>query len=126
MATLAEASAKRGNPRGIRRLADLLRIGTRIAVPDSGDVRAQCFAAVEAQLATLSPQRRRIFPVASASCIAIWPNSRSWLRGRRLHPWYHLVSFWARASPDHFARERVGGELPLPPRFIRARHAGWK
>ena len=37
----------KGNPLGIHSLADVVRTGTRIALPDSGDVRAKCLAATE-------------------------------------------------------------------------------
>jgi hypothetical protein len=38
---------RKGNPLAIRGLADLVRTGTRIALPDAGDVRAKCLAATE-------------------------------------------------------------------------------
>jgi hypothetical protein len=38
---------RKGNPLGIHGLADVVRKGTRIALPDSGDVRAKCLAATE-------------------------------------------------------------------------------
>src|SRR5215471_11263011 len=36
---------RRGNPLGIHGLADVLRTGARVALPDAGDVRAKCLAA---------------------------------------------------------------------------------
>src|SRR5262249_50047987 len=38
---------RKGNPLRIHGLADLIRPGTRIALPDAGDVRARCLAATE-------------------------------------------------------------------------------
>ena len=38
---------RKGNPLGIRGLDDAVRTGTRIALPDAGDVRAECFAAAK-------------------------------------------------------------------------------
>jgi hypothetical protein len=38
---------RKGNPLGIRGLADVIRTGTRVALPDTGDVRAKCLAATE-------------------------------------------------------------------------------
>ncbi|WP_157450565.1 hypothetical protein [Bradyrhizobium sp. ARR65] len=37
----------KGNPLGIHGLADVIRSGTRVALPDTGDVRAKCLAATE-------------------------------------------------------------------------------
>src|ERR1700756_2927923 len=38
---------RKGNPLGIRGLSDVLHAGTRIALPDAGDVRAKCRAAAD-------------------------------------------------------------------------------
>src|SRR5689334_25258612 len=36
---------RKGNPLGIHGLADVLRTGAQVALPDSGDVRAKCLGA---------------------------------------------------------------------------------
>src|SRR5580700_6008250 len=41
---------RKGNPLGIRGLSDVLHAGTRIALPDAGDVRAKCRAAADVLL----------------------------------------------------------------------------
>jgi hypothetical protein len=38
---------RKGNPLGIHGLADVVHAGTRIALPDAGDVRAKCLAATD-------------------------------------------------------------------------------
>lgn len=127
-----------GNPLGIHSLADVTRTGARIALPDSGDVRAQCRAATDALLGK---------PAADALFAAEVPSfpGRLGIMHRDLpemvarsyadvaFTWYHLVSYWARTFPNHFAPVPVPGaepfftqiafgrvKEPLRPRALRA------
>src|SRR5215470_14284695 len=105
---------RKGNPLGIYGLADVLRTGTRIALSDTGDVRAKCRAAADALLGT---------PAADALFAAEVPSfpGRLGIMHRDLpemvargyadvaFTWYHLVSYWARTFPKHFDFVAVPG-----------------
>src|SRR5262249_13196047 len=102
------------NPLGIGDLRDVLRTGTRIALPDSGDVRAQCRAAADELLGK---------PAADVFFAAEVPGfpGRLGIMHRDLpemvargyadvaFTWYHLVSYWSRIFPDHFELVSVAG-----------------
>jgi hypothetical protein len=98
---------RKGNPFGIHSLADVARAGARIALPDSGDVRAKCRAAADELLG------KRAADALFAAEIASFPG-RLGIMHRDLPEmiargyadvaitWYHLVSYWARIFPDQF------------------------
>jgi hypothetical protein len=129
---------RKGNPLGIQGLADVTRTGARLALSDPGGVRAKCRAAADALLGK---------PAADALFAAEVPSFRGRLgimhrdlpemvaRGYAdvAFTWHHLVSYWARIFPNHFALVPVpGAELfcariafgrvsnPLRPRALRA------
>jgi len=98
---------RKGNPLAIRDLSDVVKAGTRIALPDSGDVRAKCLAAAEELLGK---------PTAEAFVAAEVPSfpGRLGIMHRDLpemvargyadvaFTWHHLVSYWTRIFPNHF------------------------
>jgi Bacterial extracellular solute-binding protein len=104
---------RKGNPLGIHGLADLVRTGARIALPDSGDVRAQCLAAVEAQLgkpaANALVAAETNFPGRLGIMHRDLPEMIARGYADVAFTWYHLVSFWARVFPDHFEFVGVPG-----------------
>jgi hypothetical protein len=105
---------RKGNPLGIGGLRDVLRPGTRIALPDSGDARAQCRAAADELLGK---------PAADVFFAAEVPSFPGGLgimhrdlpemvtRGYAdvAFTWYHLVSYWARIFPNLFELVPVSG-----------------
>jgi extracellular solute-binding protein len=109
---------RKGNPLGIQGLTDVTRTSARIALPDSGDVRTQCRAAADALLGK---------PAADALFAAEVPSfpGRLGIMHRDLpemvarsyadvaFTWYHLVSYWARIFPNHFAFVSVPGAEPF-------------
>jgi extracellular solute-binding protein len=109
---------RKGNPLAIHGLTDAARTGTRIALPDSGDVRAKCRAAADELLGK---------PAADAFFAAEVPSfpGRLGIMHRDLpemvarnyadvaFTWYHLVSYWARIFPNHFALIPVSGAEPF-------------
>ena len=104
----------KGNPLGIAALTDVVHAGARIALPDSGDVRAKCRAAAAELLGK---------PAADALFAAEVPSfpGRLGIMHRDLpemvargyadvaFTWYHLVSYWARTFPNHFEFVAVPG-----------------
>src|ERR1700722_2431951 len=56
-----------------------------------------------------SPRRHRTFPVASASCIAIFPEMVARGYADAALTQYHLVSYWTRIFPNHFELVPVSG-----------------
>jgi len=117
---------RKGNPLGIRGLADVVRKGTRIALPDSGDVRAMCRAAADSLLGK---------PTADALFAAEVPSfpGRLGIMHRDLpemiarsyadvaFTWYHLVSYWVRIFPDQFEFVAVPGAEPFFTKIALAR-----
>jgi len=109
---------RKGNPAGIRGLGDVVRTGTRVALPGAGDVRAKCRAAADALLGK---------PTADALFAAEVPSfpGRLGIMHRDLpemvarsyadvaFTWYHLVSYWARIFPNHFEAVAVPGAEPF-------------
>jgi hypothetical protein len=106
---------RKNNPLGIHDLADVTRTGARIGLPDpGGHVRAQCRAAADTLLGK---------PTADALFAAEVPSfpGRLGIMHRDLPEmvargfadaaltWYHLVSYWARIFPNHFALVPVSG-----------------
>ena len=97
---------RKGNPRGIHGLADLVGTGARSALLDSGDVRAQCHAAFEAQLGKPAANALAAAETNFPGRLGIMHRDLPEMVARGYadvaFTWYHLVSFWARAFPDHF------------------------
>jgi Bacterial extracellular solute-binding protein len=105
---------QKGNPLGIDGLRDVFRAGPRIALPDSGDVRAECRAAADELLGKPAAD------VFFAGEIPSFPG-RLGIMHRDLpemvargyadvaFTWYHLVSYWARIFPNHFELVPVPG-----------------
>jgi len=117
---------RKGNPLGIQGLADVTRTSARIALSDPGGVRAQCRAAADALLGK---------PAADALFAAEVPSfpGRLGIMHRDLpemvargyadvaFTWYHLVSYWARIFPNHFALVPVPGAEPFCARIAFGR-----
>ena len=116
---------RKGNPLGIHRLTDVIRAGARIALPDSGDVRAKCLAAAE-----------ELFGKPAADALVAAESSipgRLGIMHRDLpemvargyadvaFTWHHLVSYWARIFPDHFEFVAVPGAEPFFTQIALAR-----
>jgi hypothetical protein len=117
---------RKGNPRGIQGLADVTRAGARIALPDSGDVRAQCRAAAEALLPKPAADALLAAEVSSfPGRLGIMHRDLPEMIARGYadvaFTWYHLVSYWARIFPDHFALVAVPGAEPFCTRIAFAR-----
>jgi hypothetical protein len=98
---------RKGNPLGIHGLNDVLRAGTRFALPDAGDVRAKCRAAAEALLEkpatdTLFAAEVRSFPGRLGIMHRDLPEMVARSYADVAFTWYHLVSYWTRIFPDHF------------------------
>jgi hypothetical protein len=98
---------RKGNPLGIQGLTDVGRTGARIALPDSGDVRAQCRAAADALLG--KPAADALFAAEVPGFpgrLGIMHRDLPEMVGRGYadvaFTWHHLVSYWARIFPDHF------------------------
>jgi hypothetical protein len=117
---------RKGNPLGISALSDVVRAGARIALPDSGNVRAKCRAAADDLLGK---------PTADAFFAAEVPSfpGRLGIMHRDLpemvargyadvaFTWYHLVSYWARTFPNHFEFLTVSGAEPFFTKIALAR-----
>ena len=109
---------RKGNPLGIRGQGDVLRAGTRIALPDAGDVRAKCRAAADALLGksaadALFTAEVRSFPGRLGIMHRDLPEMVARSYADVAFTWYHLVSYWARIFPDHFEAVAVPGAQPF-------------
>jgi len=109
---------RKRNPLGIRGLNDVLRAGTRIALPDAGDVRAKCCAAAEALLGkpaadTLFAAEVRSFPGRLGIMHRDLPEMVARSYADVAFTWYHLVYYWARIFPAHFRAVAVPGAEPF-------------
>jgi Bacterial extracellular solute-binding protein len=105
---------RKGNPLGIHGLADVTRTGARIALPEGGRSVPWVGAAADELLGK---------PAADAFFAADVPSfpGRLGIMHRDLPEmvarsyadvalsWYHLVSYWARIFPNHFALVPVPG-----------------
>jgi extracellular solute-binding protein len=116
----------KGNPLRIHGLADVARTGARIALPDSGDVRAQCRAVAEALLAKSAADALFAAEVPSfPGRLGIMHRDLPEMVARGYadvaFTWYHLVSYWARIFPNHFALVPVPGAEPFFTRIAFAR-----
>jgi phage tail protein X len=109
---------RKGNPLGIHGLSDVLRAGTRIALPDAGDVRAQCRAAADALLGkpaaeTLFAAEVRTFPGRLGIMHRDLPEMVARSYADVAFTWHHLVSYWTRIFPNHFEAVAVPGAEPF-------------
>ena len=105
---------RKRNSLGIQGLADVVRTGVRIALPDSGDVRAKCRAAAEELLgksATEALFAREVagFPGRLGIMHRDLPEMIARGYADVAFTWHHLVSYWARIFPDHFEAVAVPG-----------------
>jgi len=92
--------------------------GARIALSDPGDVRAQCRAAADALLGKLGADALFSAEVLSfPGRLGIMHRDLPEMVARGYadvaFTWYHLVSFWARIFPNHFALVPVPGAEPF-------------
>jgi len=119
---------RKGNPLGIHGLADVVRTGIRIALPDSGDVREECRAASEALLG--KPAADALFAAEVASFpgrLGIMHRDLPEMVARAYadvaFTWHHLVSYWARIFPNQFELVAVPGAEPFFTQIALARVA---
>ena len=117
---------RKGNPLGIQGLADVTRTSARIALSDPGGVRAQCRAAADALLG--KPAADALFAAEVESFpgrLGIMHRDLPEMVARGYadvaFTWYHLVSYWARIFPNHFAGIAVPGAEPFFTRIAFAR-----
>src|SRR5690242_15268490 len=97
---------RKGNPLGIHGLADVVRTGTRIAMPDAGDVRAKCLAATEELLGRAAADALIAAETSFPGRLGIMHRDLPEMVARDYadvgFTWYHLVSYWAHIFPDQF------------------------
>jgi extracellular solute-binding protein len=98
---------QKGNPFGFHGLADVVLAGSRVALPDSGDVRAQCRAAADAMLGkaaadTLFAAEIPNFPGRLGIMHRDLPEMVARGYAEVAFTWRHLASYWARIFPEHF------------------------
>jgi hypothetical protein len=110
----------KSDPFRIHGLADVTRTGARIALSGSGDVRAQCRAAADALVGKLGADALFSAEVLSfPGRLGIMHRDLPEMVARGYadvaFTWYHLVSFWARIFPNHFALV----PSPARSRFLR-------
>ena len=107
----------KGNPRGIHGLADVIRTGTRVALPDTGDVRAKCLAAAEELLGKPAADALVAAEVSFPGRLGIMHRDLPEMVARGYadvaFTWYHLVSYWARIFPNHFEFVAIPGAEPF-------------
>jgi hypothetical protein len=108
----------KGNPLGIHGLTDAARPGTRIALPDSGDVRDKCRAAADELLGTRAADAFFAAEVPSfPGRLGIMHRDLPEMVARGYadvaFTWYHLASYWATIFPNHFALVPVSGAEPF-------------
>jgi hypothetical protein len=129
---------RKGNPLGIRDLSDVVKPGTRIALPDTSDVRAKCLAAAEELLGKSATDALIAADVASfPGRLGIMhrdlPEMVAHGHADVAFTWRHLVSYWVRIFPNQFDFIVIpGGERfftqiasarvsdPLRPRAMKA------
>jgi hypothetical protein len=104
-----------GNPLGIQGLADVTRSNARLALPDSGDVRAQCRAAAGALLGKAAADAREVptFPGRLGIMHRDLPEMVARGYADVAFTWYHLVTYWARIFPNQFSLVPVPGAEPF-------------
>ena len=107
---------RKGNPLGIRSLSDVVKAGTRIALPDTGNARAKCLAAAEELLGKSAADALVAADVASfPGRLGVMHRDLPEMIARGYadvaFTWYHLVSYWVRIFPNQFESIVVpGGE----------------
>jgi hypothetical protein len=108
---------RKGNPLNIRGLADVIRPGTRVALPDTGDVRSKCLAATEKLLGKTAADALVAAEVSFSGRLGIMHRDLPEMVARAYadvaFTWFHLVSYWARIFPDHFELVAVPGAEPF-------------
>jgi len=116
---------RKGNPLGIHGLADVIRSGTRIALPDSGDVRAKCLAATEELLGKSAADALLTAETSFPGRLGIMHRDLPEMVARGYadiaFTWRHLVSYWARIFPNHFEFVAVPGAEPFSTQIALAR-----
>src|SRR5262252_1573891 len=126
---------RKGNPLGIQGLADVTRTKARLALPELGDapgagrpagVRAQCRAAADALLGNAAADALFAAEVPSfPGRLGIMHRDLPEMVARGYadvaFTWYHLVSYWVRIFPNHFAGVPVPGAEPFSTRIAFAR-----
>jgi hypothetical protein len=117
---------RKGNPFGIRDLGSVVRPGVRMALPDAGDVRAQCRAAADALLGkagadTLFASEVRTFPGRLGIMHRDLPEMVARDYADAAFTWHHLVSYWAHIFPDHFEAIAIPGAEPFFTQIALAR-----
>jgi hypothetical protein len=117
----------KGNPLAIHGLADVIRSGLRIALPDSGDVRAKCFAATEQLLGKSASDALVAAESSFPGRLGIMHRDLPEMVARGYadvaFTWRHLVSYWARIFPEHFEFIAVPGAEPFSTQIALARVA---
>jgi extracellular solute-binding protein len=115
----------KGNPLGIHGLADVVSTGARIALPDSGDVRAKCLAATEELLGKHAADALVAADTSFPGRLGIMHRDlpEMIVRGYAdlAFTWYHLVSYWARIFPNRFEFVAVAGAEPFFTKIALAR-----
>jgi hypothetical protein len=108
---------RKGNPLGIHGLADVVGLGARIALPDSGDVRAKCLAATEALFGKPAADALLAADTSFPGRLGIMHRDLPEMIARGYadvaFTWYHLVSYWARIFPNQFEFVAVPGAEPF-------------
>jgi Bacterial extracellular solute-binding protein len=116
---------RKGNPLGIHGLADVVRTGTRIALPDGGDVRAKCLAATVELLGKPAADALIAAESSFPGRLGIMHRDLPEMVARGYADvaltWYHLVSYWARIFPNHFEFVAVPGAEPFFTQIALAR-----
>ncbi len=116
---------RKGNPLGVRSLADVIRSGTRIALPDFGDVRAKCLAATEMLLGKSAADALVSAETSFPGRLGIMHRDLPEMVARGYadvaFTWRHLVSYWARIFPNHFEFVAVPGAEPFSTQIALAR-----
>jgi len=116
---------RKGNPLAIHGLADVVRRGARIALPDSGDVRAKCLAAagelIGKPAADVLVAAETTFPGRLGIMHRDLPEMLARGYADVAFTWYHLASSWARIFPDHFEFVSVPGAEPFFTKIAFAR-----
>jgi len=116
---------RKGNPLGIHGLADVIRKGIRVALPDTGDVRAKCLAATNELLGKPAADALVAAEASFRGRLGIMHRDLPEMIARDYadvaFTWRHLVSYWARIFPDQLESVDVPGAEPFFTRIAFAR-----
>src|SRR5215468_10972811 len=89
----------------------------RVALPDTGDVRAKCLTAAEELLGKLAADALVAAETSFPGRLGIMHRDLPEMVARGYadvaFTWFHLVSYWARIVPDHFEFVAVPGAEPF-------------